>query len=348
MPNISTTDAQGLFTKMLIDVYKEKSIPTAFLRSFFPSVETPTLELSIEVQRGFEKIAVDVQRGTDGNRNQFTKSSEKIFIPPYFREWFDATQLQLYDRLYGATEINDAMFAAFLNDVADHLMELQAKIERSYEVQCSEVLTSGIVTLKNGINIDFKRKAASLVDEGAGQYFANAINPFDKLEAGCTFLRQVGKAGGSVFNALMGTQALKDLLGNTIFLQRQNLFNMALDVVTAPQMGETGATYHGTLTCGSYKVQLWAYPQFYDLASVSTPYLDDKKVILIPITPKFKLGFAAVPQLITPNTPPRKGAFIFNDYIDKRGKAHIFDIESAGVAIPVAVDQIYTFKAVAG
>src|ERR1017187_8822852 len=107
MPSISTTDAKGLFTNTLIDVYKEKIKSTNFLRSFFPTVESPSLEVSIEVQRGFEKTAVDVVRGTDGNRNTFSKTTEKIFIPPFYREYFDATQLQLYDRLYGATEIGD-------------------------------------------------------------------------------------------------------------------------------------------------------------------------------------------------------------------------------------------------
>jgi hypothetical protein len=348
MPSIQTTDAQGLFTKKLIDVYKEKIAPTGFLRSFFPTVESPTLEVSIEVQRGFEKTAVDVVRGTDGNRNSFSRSTEKIFIPPYYREWMDATQLQLYDRLYGATEINDAIFAAYINSVADSMMELQNKIERSYEVQCSQVLETGIVTLVSQDSIDFKRKPASMVDPGAGNYFANAAtDPFAQLEAGCKFLRQVGKAGGAVFNALIGATALNDLLANVIFLKRQNLFNMALDVVTAPQMGPTGATYHGTLTCGSYKVQLWAYPQYYDLSGTSTPYLNDKKVTLIPIKPNFKLAFGAVPQLINPGTLPKMGAYIIGEYRDEWNKAHKMDICSAGVAIPTAVDQMYTLQAVA-
>jgi hypothetical protein len=348
--NISTTDAQGLYTKMLVDAYKERSKPTAFLRSFFPDKVVPTLELSIEVQRGFEKVAVDVVRGTDGNRNQFTKSTEKIFIPPYYREWFDATQLQLYDRLYGATQINDAVFAAYINSVVDSAMDLQAKIERAYEVQCAEVLETGIVQLNAGINIDFKRKAASLVDTGV--YFnTGGSDPYAMLEAGANFIRMVGKTADVVFNALLGSEALTALLVNTKFLARQNLFNMALDAVAPPQLNAVGATYHGTLTCGSFKVQLWAYPQFYDhkTTGVATPYLNPKKVIMLPSKPKFVLGFGAVPQLMTPNNPvPKMGAFIINEYIDERGKARIVDIESAGVAIPTAVDTIYTFKAVSG
>jgi len=349
MPNISTTDALGLYTNRVIAAFKQRSIPTAFLRSFFPTVESPTLEISIEVQRGYEKIAVDVVRGTDGNRNTFSRSTEKVFIPHYFREWFDATQLQLYDRLYGATEISDALFAAYINSVADAATDLRSKIERAYELQCAQVLETGIVTTSAGsTNIDFKRKAASLKDWGAGNYWANSVNPFDQLEDGCNFLRQVGKAEGNVFNCIMGSDAISDLFGNTIFKERQNLFNMALDAVAAPQRGAVGQSYHGEISCGSYRVRLWSYPQYYDNASnASTPYLNPKKVILIPENPKFKLAFAAVPQLITPNTPPQMGAYVMNEYLDKRGKARIVDIESAGLAVPVAVDTIYTAQVVA-
>jgi len=346
MLTISTTDAQNLYTKMLVDVYKEKPKPTNFLRSFFPTQTAATLEVSIEVQRGTEQAAVDVVRGTDGNRNQFSRSSEKIFVPPYFREWFDATQLQLYDRLYGATEITDAVFAQYVNDVADHAITLQNKIERAYELQIAQIFETGIVIVNAGTNIDFKRKAASKVTATA-KWATAGTDVFAQFEAGCKFLRTVGKAGGAVFNAILGSQALTDLLANDVFLKRQNLFNMALDVVNSPQMAATGATYHGTITAGSYKVNLWAYPQYYDLSGTSTPYINDKKVVMFPENPNFKLAFAAVPQLIGPNTMPKVGAFHINEYIDQRGKARIVDIESAGLAIPTAVDTIYTMTVVA-
>ncbi|HXP48629.1 MAG TPA: major capsid protein, partial [Bacteroidia bacterium] len=320
-------------------------------RSFFPDVVVPTKEVSIEVQRGKEKVAVDVFRGTDGNRNQWTRSTEKLFLPTYFRENFDATRLQLYDRLYGSTEITDAVFAAYINDVADHQLELQETIERAIEIQCAQVLESGII-LNAGTNtsIDYKRKAASLVDKGTGNYWAtNTVNPFTDIEAGCNFLRQVGKAAGGTFNLILGSQALSDLISNEIFTTRQNLFHMALDMVAAPQRNAVGATLHGEITCGSYKVRLWAYPQFYDDANgVSTPYLDPKKVILIPEQPRFKTAFGAVPQLITPQAPPRVGAFIFTDFIDVDKRTHKFDIESCPLPIPTAVDTIYTLKVVAG
>ena len=125
---ISTTDARALYTKKVIAVYSERPKPTAFLRSLFKTVEAGTKELSIEVLRGTERIAVDVERGTEGNRNQFSRSAEKIFVPPYYSEYFDMTQLDLYDALFLRSEVDAAIFNAFLNSVVDKMMELCKKI----------------------------------------------------------------------------------------------------------------------------------------------------------------------------------------------------------------------------
>lgn len=348
---ISVTQLRAEFTKTLIAVYQERLKPTAFLRSFFPTVTAPTKYVSIEVERMGEKIAVDVVRGTEGNRNSFSRSSEKTYLPPIWREYFDATQLDLYDRVLGAQGNAQApLFAALLNSVADRIGTLQDKIERAKELQCAQVLQTGIVTLQHGDNIDFKRKNTSIVDAGAGNYFANNVDPFKMFEAGATFLRQVGRSGDGTFNAILGSTALADLLANTKFLARQNTFNMVLDSVIMPVRNALGMTFHGTITAGAYKVQLWAYPQFYDAAAdnASTPYIDPKLVVMLPTMPNFKFAHAAVPQLIgEPGQEPIQGEYVVGDYVDRRLATHIFDIQSAAVPIPVAVDQIYTFRGTA-
>jgi|SRR5690242_3760026 len=351
MAEIASQDARALFTKKLIDVYQERPAVKTFLRSLFPTVAGATKELSIEVERGTERVAVDVVRGTEGNRNQWTRSTEKVFLPPYYREYFDATQLDLYDRVIGSqANDNSDLFIDLMNKVSDKIGLLQDKIDRAYELQCSQVLHTGIVQLTAGVNIDFKRKATSIVDlTGAGGYWAAASDPFAQIAAGCDFLRKTGKSGDAMFNLILGSQALADLLANTKFLTRQNLFNMALDQVVGPIRQGVGSAFHGVLTCGSYKVQLWTYPEFYEDASgVSQSYIDPKYAILVPTVPRFKLGFAAVPQLLNGRIKPEvRGAYVVGEYEDQRNTAHIFDIKSAGVAIPVAVDQIYTMKAVA-
>lgn len=350
---ISTADRRGVFTKRLLDVYQERSVPTEFLRSMFKVELVPTKEVSIEVERMGEWIAVDILRGTEGQRNTFSRSTEKIFEPPLYKEFFDATELDIYDRVLGSQGTdNTQLFAALLNRVANRIGTLQDKIDRATELQCAQILHNGIVTLKNGDNIDYKRKAASIVINSAN-YFDTAIDPFVILTSGCQFLRQVGKSPDVAFRALMGESTLAALLTNAKFLTRQNQFNMALDAVVGPVANSVGATYHGTLTCGSYKVELWCYPQSYDTKDPVTnvvtynKYLNDKEVVLVPKNPRFRLAYGAVPQLVgEPGEMPMMGQYKLADYIDYRKTTHEFEIASAPLAIPVAVDQIFTFQAV--
>jgi len=333
---------------MMVDVYTERPKVFNFLRSFFPTVEETTKYLSIAVRRGSEMVAVDVTRGSEGNRNSFGKSTEKVIEPPYYREYFDATELDIYDRMFGdVSEISEATFITFMQDVSEKLLMLVDKIERAYELQCAQVLETGIVTVADGTNINFLRKAGSLVDN-TGTAWTGANSPYTHFEAAGNFLRQVGKAQGGTLNAILGSTALNAFLDNSVVKARNDIKNMKLDDVRAPQRDSLGATLHGQISAGSYLVNLWAYPEFYDNASgVSTPYINPKKVIVLPEVPKFKLGFAAVPQLLKAESPRIiKGAYVFGDYPDERLHAHIFDVRSAGVAIPTAVDQIYTMQVV--
>lgn len=350
MPLIQTTDAQGLFTKAVTAAYKERISPKGGMRAIFTEKVVPTLEVSIAVQRTKEKIAKEVPRGTDGNRNEFSRTSEKIFLPLYFREWFDLTKLQLYNALFSSQSIDSAIFAAFVDDVTHHIMICQEKIERSIEKMGADVLTTGKVYDKDGnVYIDYGRKAESFTDAGAGNYFANAgIDPFKQLKDDCDFLRKVGKAEGGVFNAWCGETAINDLIANDVFQKRQNLFHMSLDQVQGPVRDAVGTVFHGIITCGPYKVQLWSYPDYYENAAGSmTSYLDAKKITLTPLAPKFQTVYGAVPQLLEPGQTPQIGKFIFGDYVEKRSKSRVMDVESCPLCVPIAVDQMVTRKVVA-
>lgn len=349
--NISFSDAESLFTKKVVAVFADTPRPLSFGRSFFREVETDTKEISIMVQRGTEKIAVDVTRGTEGNRNKFDKSTEKIFVPPYYREFFDLTELDVYDNLLQSAMVAPAMFGRFIKTVAEKSQVMADAIDRAYEKQCWDVLQTGIVTLNKGTNIDFKRKAGSIVNisgiSGRAWTVANnaTTTPYADLEAACTFARTEGKTSASVFNAIFGTEALASFLSLPQVQSRNDIKNITLDTISTPQRNAAGGVLHGELTAGSYRIRIWSYPEYYDNASgVSTQYVDSKNVIVVPENPAFLLSYAAVPQLIEPGQMPKKGKFIFDNYKDERNTNHIFDVKSAGVAIPVGVDQIYTMK----
>jgi hypothetical protein len=347
--NISTTDARSLFTKKLVATFTDSHKPKTFGRSFFNETESSSKEISIEVQRNRSLIAVDVVRGSDGNRNTFGSSTEKIFVPPMYDEFFDATELDAYDALYIEKEISPINFGKFLEKAAEKMEVIKDKIERSYEKQTWEVLETGIVTLVNGINIDFKRKAASLVDLGGGAYWTGgSVDPNTALEAGCTFLKETGKMAGSVVNVIMGASAFAAYQNNTIVKARATQVQWGLDKIMPAQAQAVGASYHGYTSVGPYTLHLWSYPDFYETAAgVKTKYVNDKKIIMVPEKPSFVLSYAAVPQLLSTGIAPVKGKFMAYEHIDPRKVAHLMGVKSAGVAIPVGVDEIYTAQVVA-
>lgn len=358
MSTISTQDARGIFTKRLIAVYRESTRPTTFLRSYFRTSENDTKLLSIEIERMSEKFAVDVLRGTEGNRNEFSRHSEKLFEPPFYREWFDATELDFYDRLFGnqGGEVDVVTFQGWLTKVSEKLRLLQDKIERSIEKQCSEVFSTGIVTLKNGDNIDYKRKAESLVDLGAGNYWDDAASdPSNDMKNGAKFIRTAGKSTGGVLDLILGELALEALLNNAKVKERADIRNFKLDNITGPQREANGGVLHGRISGGAWDFNIWSYPEFFDLDGVSTPYVGDKLIYILPSQPNFVLGFASVPKIFRDATnaefpefiKQERAAFVIGNRIDDRGDKHIFDIKSAPLAIPVAIDQIFTAQVLA-
>jgi hypothetical protein len=357
---ISQIELQGVFTKKLIDVYKERISPSMFLKSFFPVVEASTLEISIEVQRGTEKIAVDVERGTQGNRNTFSRSTEKLIIPPYFKEFFEATDLDFYDRLFGdfGGEIDPMTMAEWINEVIDRIKMLQDKIDRAYELQCAEIFYTGVVTLKSGDNIDYKRKAGSLVDLGAAKYWdvLSTSDPYEDFQNAGLFIRKEGKTRSATLVAIMDSTSLNALFGNDKVKAEVDSRRIDRASISGPRREATMASFHGMISAGDFNVELWTYPEFYQDPDTQllTPYVTPKQVVVLPENPRFKFSFAAVPVSFDTgnNTVKRaikrqRGAYHVSDHVDDRGEKHEFAIRSAGVPVPVAIDQIYTMQVLA-
>ncbi len=350
---IPIIQARALFTQALVAFYKDMPRATSFLQSFFKAEEFGTKYLTIAVKRGTEKIAVDVLRGADGNRNTFSYGTEKGFLPPLYNEFFDATQLDLYDRLFTASgNIDEADLAAYIREIAEKLFALEEKIKRAIELQCAQVLLTGIVQLKNGDNIDYKRKATSLVDLSSTPWTSDSNNPLSHIAAGAEWIRKNGKVQGGNFDIIMGKSA-KAAFSNNEFIEKTANFRRIDNIdVGRPQRNAVGGVTHGQFSAGDYNFTLWTYPEFYQNSSnVMTPYLDEKKIIILPENTDFNLSFAAVPQLIVGADgraiSSTKGAFVAYDHVDERKSTHDFGLKSAPLAIPTAVDTIYTAQVVA-
>lgn len=346
MAALPLVQLRNLLTTQTIAVMKETVQPTSFLRSFFPTKTSMTKTVSVEVQRGTEKVAVDVMRGTNSNLNEFGRSTVREYLPPLYDEYFVLSNLDVYDTAIAAQ--TPASIANVIEQSAEKMLLMRNKIERAIELQAASVLQTGIVTLSNGDNINYNRKAASMVDINVGgDYWDTAgSDPIKDLENACIFLRKVGKAQGQVVNAIMGDTALAAFLNDPAVKSRADIRNMNFDAFAVGLRDSVGSVPIGQVNAGQYIVNIWSYSEFYDNTSnVSTPYIAPGNVIVMPANTQFVTAFAAVPQLLSGGgEAPQRGEYLISDYIDERGSNHEMRIKSAPLVIPVSIDRIYTMK----
>lgn len=343
-------EARPIVTNATVAVYREVTQVSSFLRSFFPSVYKPTKYVNIEVLRGTEKIAVDVLRGDSANLNRKSRSTQKTILPAYYAEGHFMNELDIYDVAFGSTGNPEAM-VQLASESAMKLVECRNKIERAYEKQCADAIKSGIITLTSGDNIDFKRKTASMVDGGAGTYWTvNTVDPATVLENAANFIRSNGKYTGGEFNVIMGAGVFNALTNNEIFQAKYDIKDMKLGEISEPQRMSNGGVLHGRVSAGSYNFILWSYPEMYEDANGNmVNYLEDGELYVLPTKTNFLTANALTPRL--PNdtslSETEGGAYVLREYIDPKHVAHVQEIMSAGIAIPLAIDTIYSVRVVA-
>lgn len=350
-------------TNNLVAVYKQIPKPSDFLGMFFKKKESSTRYLTWAVRREGEPVAVNVLRGTEGNRNTFSISTDKIIDAPYYREYFDLTQTDLYYRAWNSALIDKSAMDDYMSWAIEHMQSLHNKIKRAEEVQRAQFMTTGIVTLAQGASVDFGRSSASMPayssaynwNATTGTPAVSTVNPFATLAEQCKFLRTTGKVGGGNFIVIMGDEAKAAFDTNTFVLERQKTFNMKLDDLKPPFREANGSAYHGRISAGDYTLDVFTYPEYRDVDGTPTAYLDPKKVIVIPENPVWYQGYAAVPFLPKAGTNGmsvpipgiKAGQYVIGDYIDQRNTAWIMDIKSASIVLPTAIDMVSTNQVVA-
>lgn len=341
-------------SKRTIAKFSDSVAPKMGLAGFFPTVTTSEKQLSIEVQRNRQLIAVDVKRCTDPNLNTFSNFTEKLFVPPYYNEAFDMTQCRAYDVTFGEqTNPSPAQAASMIRETNENMVTLRYKIMRAIEKMRAQVLQTGIVTLVNGDSIDFKRKALSMpVLAGALKWDApTTCKPLDDFKTGMRFLRREGLSTGTIVNAIFGDVAFSNFMNSTQVKEQAEWRNIQRVDINMPQFNEaTGMVFHGQIAAGDFIINIWAYDDFYEESNgTKTSYIDATNVIMVGNDFVGKTGYAGIPAIFNDDDggkfiAPVEAEFYVQDYIDQVKKAWMFEIASAPLPIPVSIDRIYTIK----
>lgn len=362
MAQLTLLEAIPLFTQTMVEFFDEQTPPPSFLMSFFRNKFTDSKNVSTITRRSTEFLAQDRLRGTEGGRNQFSNKTHKIFTPPYYREYFDMTEIDVYDLMMSGRPFDEFELNVFTEEMISRIQKLQNLIMRSYEFQAAQVFRNGTIAVNAGDDFNFERRANSMVNlSSVNGYWTQANStPLQDLEDAGTYMRNVGKVIGmnefilvlpqGGFELLMDNQDVKDRFDNR---------RADLGMVDEPQMNAAGGTFHGMLSAGSYRFQIWSYTEIYEQRNpdgtiTQEYYLPTNTAFVIPQnrSSEFCMSHAKVPQLpgnqMAMQGFPQIGRTVDNgrmyisDYVDPRASQHILDIKSAGLAIPVAVDKIYT------
>lgn len=357
--SITLNQHKESITKRIIAKFSDMQTPKMGLSGFFPSVTTSDKMLSIEVERNRQLVAADVQRGTDATLNTFDKYSEKIYIPPFYQEGFNFVDLDRYNVTFGNNNSptqSDAM--NMIVEADKRLRALKNKVERAIEKQRAEALQTGIVTLVNGDNIDYKRQANSIVALTAGnRWNEGTSSPMGALGTGGRFLREEGLSAGSTINVILGRDAFAAFMANDEVKAEADIRRIERINIGFPQLNNvTGLSFHGQISTFDFIINLWTYNDFYEEANgTKVPYIDPKNVIMVAEDFVANTGFAGVPAIIRDMNNAEypeyisqvESEFYVNNYIDPRKKAHMFEICSAPLAVPVSIDRIYTMQVLA-
>lgn len=355
--SISIIDHSSNITSKVVGAFEEIIPVRAGFSALFPEETTGTLAVDVEVQRDNDLIAVDVVRFTEGNKNKSTRATEHKYVPPFFKEDYDFNRDEVYQHTISMGVLNNAGVNKLIAQSAlKNVTKNRAKIERAIRKQQAEVLQTGIVTLKNGDNIDFKRKALSMpVLSGVNLWSASATaKPIDDLALGMRFLRDVGNSNGADVNVVMRSDSFNAFMAAEQVKEQAEWTNIKRMNIDFPQFNEaTGLAFQGQIAAGDFNVNLWTYNEKYtDSLGATKFYLDANKVVMIPSDFMGKTIFGGLPvmnDVSIGNTITRmpgivEANYLIRAYSDERTMSSTLELSSAPIVVPFTVDKIYTIQ----
>lgn len=358
---ISIQQHNQTIASMVVATYDEKIPVLSGFNQFFPRKTSPTRHVDVRVRRGTDFIAVDIQMFGEGNRNKRSKMSVKKYQPPFYEEVYDFNKDDVF--------ANTAAMGVLENPNVNEVIALNAKeaiddnkdmIERAINLQQAQVLQTGIVILKNGDNVDFGRKAESMVDLGASGYWdVSGSDPLANFSTAGTFLRDKGRCRGNTLNVIMRTDAFNALMANEnaqwVKLLDKRRINRA--EISMPKMESNGMAYHGRIAAGDFILLLWTYNDSYTEKDTGNQkfYLQRENVIIIPEDFEGKTVFGGLPygrevtingmKMMAPGI--KKGQYNLRSHWDTRNLTSEIILNSAPLAVPVTIDKSFTFQVLA-
>lgn len=351
-------------TKRMLEAYFQDAPATMFLASLFqvrPENIHRSETVEIDIERSDEDISIAIQDLSTGARyNSKDLYTNKNFTPPIHKEKFALNAFDLIKRQPGFNPFEDVTFLRNLTrQFFSNMREIARKINRSIEVQASQVLQTGTVVLndENGnavYSINYSPKASHFPTAGTA-WGSTGDTPIKDLNSLANEIRNNGL--GDVDQGIFGEDAFEAMMENTDIQNRLDTRRADLgQIARMPVGGTRGGNFRGTLDMGNFKIDVWTYGGRYKDPQTGNKvqFVDPSKVILRDSMGRLDATFGAIPNIarelgmnstsLIPGLPSRfpsvaaQSDLTTNAWISPDGEQAFGMVGSRPLLIPTAID----------
>lgn len=346
-------------TKKMIRSYVQQAQTTRHLSGMFRSppenfYNTESVELDIE--RSGEDIAVAITNMATGYRmNEASVYTNKSLIAPILKEAVPLNGFDLMKRSAGANPFDDLNFQALATTRSFKAYRLiEAKIRRTIELQASQILTTGVVTLvdydgNTAYTLDYKPKSTHFPTTSDEWNDANPTIIQDLVDL-CEVIRDDGLVDSDECH--MGQGSWLAATGDTSFMALFEPRRANQGTLVPMRKNVGGGTYRGVVEVGNYRLDLWTYNGRYKHPQTGTitKYLPDEKVIVRASSGRLDATFGAIPRIVPVDSrllkflprrisSSRRGLDLFpNAWVTPDGEQLISGVGSRPLLMPTAID----------
>ena len=350
----------NLIKKVMEVAFDKKQKPSMFLANFFKAKQLKSIKVEVQGRTVKSIYSVDVQLGTGGRRVDLSSYEKQEFVVPEYNDYATISEEDMFKAQLGETEYTNqaAKIADLITDRQEIISDSQRRAE---EKQAADALFNGKVVLANGTKIEYNKKATHTIDKTSAKWNTASGDPIADIKDACKLCVDDGKIGTGLFNLILEDAGLVALLANEKFKASSNLIEgIKRNDINIPVELTAGAMFHGQISCGSYRVNLWTYnekymiPVGYGFANEGTEvgYIPQGYGILLPDNPNFSRYYGAVSNV---NASTGIGGAKL-DLIETQQLPYAYDkinggsavteagVKSRPLCVPNDVDSFATFK----
>lgn len=350
-------------TKRMIGAYNQMASPTLFLSGMFQSPAQNfhnTEEVEIDIIRSDEDISIVIQDLSTGYRmNSDDLYTNKGFKPPIHKEAIAINSFDLLKRMPGQDPFQNPDFRAnIITRMFNGMTKVERKIRRSIELQASQVMQTGVVTLvdENGnalYTLDYKPKATHMPTSGIAWGQAGAAVSGD-INALAEVIRNDGLSDPD--QLIMGVDAFEEFIKDADIQKRYDNRRIDLGTIAPMEMRGNGGSFRGIVEIGNYRYDIWTYGGRYKhpQTGVKTQYIDPANVVVRASSGRLDATFGAIPNIgalvggqasnLLPELPGRVsniagGMDLFtNAWLSADGEQLFGGVGARPLMIPTAID----------